>query len=260
MSESSLQQILDFAIEAAYIAGRRALAYYNTPLPVETKSDDTPVTRADRESEQIIRTQITAAFPTHSILGEEAGQTIGSPDFKWIIDPIDGTKSFIHGVPLWGVMIGVEIRQQPSVGVVYLPALDEMIAAATGMGCTRNGRPTRVSSVNRLDDATLLSSSITTAMRRSDCWEKLASRTKLHRTWGDCFGHIMVATGRAEIMLDAQMKPWDAAALLPILTEAGGHFTSWKGEPTIWANEGVSTNAALHEQVLDILKTEKRRA
>lgn len=259
MPDPSLKDLLDVATEAAYLAGRRTLAYFNAGVEVELKEDETPVTRADREAELLIRSVIERHFPSHAIIGEEHGSTDGDPDYKWIIDPIDGTKSFIHGVPLYGVLIGVEVRGRPSVGVIYLPALHDMIHAADGLGCHWNGRRTRVSNVSKLKDATLLAGSITRAMDRSDAYSRLAHQVKLNRGWGDCFGYALVATGRAEIMLDPRMHPWDCAPMLPILREAGGHFTTWTGEATIWGPDAVACNANLYPQVLEILKSEKRR-
>jgi len=254
--KAGLTDLLAVAIDAAYAAGRRTLAYFNTRVDVELKSDNTPVTCADREAEQMIRQTILRHFPTHSILGEEGGIHDGDKSYRWIIDPIDGTKSFICGVPLYGVLIGVEVHGRPQVGVVYMPALDEMVVAATGLGCRWNGRPAQVSSVAKLSDAVVCCTSITTALARSDAFENLTSRTKITRGWGDCYGHVLVATGRADIMLDPRMNPWDCAPILPILQEAGGHYTTWNDEPTIWGPDGVSTNAALHRQVMDILRGE----
>src|SRR5438270_728585 len=155
MPEPSLKDLLNVAIDAAYAAGRRTLAYFNTRLDVEIKHDQTPVTVADREAEQIIRQTITRHFPAHSILGEEHGLSEGDPDYRWIIDPIDGTKSFVCGVPLYGVLIAVEVKHKVAVGVCYMPALEEMLAAANGLGCTWNGRLARVSQVDQLSDAVL---------------------------------------------------------------------------------------------------------
>ncbi len=259
MGQIALSELLNIAMDAAYVGGRRALAYFNTRLDVERKRDDTPVTQADREAETVIRQMIAARYPTHSIIGEEHGRTHGTEEYRWIIDPIDGTKSFICGVPMWGVLIGVEVRGVASVGVVYLPATDEMIAATRGGGCMWNGRPCRVSSVATLAEATMTTTSLMSCIARSDAFENLARQVRIVRGWGDCYGHVLVATGRADIMLDYGANPWDVAPLLPILSEAGGHFTTWAGEPTIWGPDGVSTNAALHEQVIAILKNEKRR-
>ena len=236
----TLEQLLDVARQAAYLGGRRTLAYFNTGVAVETKSDETPVTRADREAETVIRDYINQHFPDHAIIGEEHGEQRGSADYRWIIDPIDGTKSFIHGVPIYGVLIGVEVANQASVGVVYLPALDEMVSAATGLGCWWNGRRAHVSTVERLADATILTTSVTSCMKRSDAYEKLAAQTKLQRGWGDCYGYVLVATGRAEIMIDPAMNPWDCAPMLPIMREAGGHFAAWDGTPTIWGKDAFA--------------------
>jgi histidinol-phosphatase len=255
--EPSLKDLLSVATDAAYIAGRRTLAYFNAEVAVEEKSDETPVTRADREAELIIRERVSRYFPDHAILGEEHGETKGNPDYRWLIDPIDGTKSFIHGVPLYGVLIGVEVRGRPSVGVIYAPGTDELVAAADGLGCTWNGRTARVSTTSRIEDATVLSSSIHRAMQRSDAYPKIAKRAKLNRGWGDAYGYMLVATGRADIMLDPILNPWDCAPFPPIFREAGGRFTTWAGEETIWAPDGCATNGALNAEVLSILRAEK---
>jgi histidinol phosphatase-like enzyme (inositol monophosphatase family) len=260
MPGTNLNDLLSVAIEAAYLGGRRTLAYFNTGVAVERKSDATPVTCADRECEQLIRQTIGRYYPDHSLVGEEWGSTPGNPDYKWIIDPIDGTKTFIHGVPLYGLLIGVEVQGVASVGVIYMPALDEMVCAAKGLGCRWNGRPARVSSQASLQEAAVMSSSIVSAYNRSDAFANLAAKTLLQRTWGDCYGYLLVATGRAEAMVDAALNLWDCAAIKPIIEEAGGRFTNWKGEATIYANDGVATNGLLHEPVLEILRAEKRPA
>lgn len=260
MPAPSLRELLSVAADAAYLAGRRTLAYFNTGVEIEIKSDDTPVTRADKEAELLIRDIVGKHYPTHAILGEEGGETRGDPDHKWIIDPIDGTKSFIHGVPMYGVMIGVEVRGEAAVGAVYLPGTDELILAATGEGVTHNGRPTRVSDVADLSKACLLTSSFQGSLERSDAFAKLMNACRISRGWGDVYGYILVATGRAEIMLDPKMNPWDCAAVAPIIREAGGRFTTWAGEPTIWGPDAVATNGKLYDQVIEVLKNEKRAA
>ena len=259
MPEPSLKELLNVAADAAYTAGRRTLAWYNAGVAIDTKHDNTPVTCADRDGEQMIRQIIGKYFPSHSILGEEHGSVTGDPNYKWIIDPIDGTKSFIHGVPLYGVLIGVEVRSRPCVGAVYLPATDELVLAADGLGCTYNGRAARCSATSDLKDATLLFTSATSLISRSDAFETLASKTKLNRGWGDCYGYVMVATGRADIMLDYAINPWDCAPLVPILREAGGRFSTWSGDETIYGKDAFATNAALYEHVLSILRSETRR-
>jgi histidinol-phosphatase len=258
-TQPSLSELLSVATDAAYLGGRRTLAYFNTGVAVEWKADKTPVTRADRESEEVIRAQIARYYPDHSIVGEEGGSQEGDPEYRWIIDPIDGTKTFIAGVPLYGVLIGVEVRGEAAVGAVYMPALDEMLCAATGLGCRWNGRPARVSPISDLKEAGVMVTDVRAALARSDAYERLAAATRYQRTWADCYGYILVATGRAEAMLDTAMNPWDCAPMLPILREAGGHFTTWAGEPTIHGKDGVATNAALHDPILAILRAEAPR-
>lgn len=258
MSQPNLQDLLEVAIDAAYLAGRRTLAYFNAGVEVEIKKDETPVTRADRESEELIRKIVGKHFPDHAILGEEYGDTKGDAKYRWIVDPIDGTKSFIRGVPLYGTLIGVEVDGVPRVGVIYLPALDEMVYAASGHGAFWNGRKAQVSNVDSLANAAILCSDEKMSRDRSDAYARILSEAKFSRSWGDCYGYVLVATGRAEVMLDPVMHPWDCAPCLPIIQEAGGLCTDWKGNATIHAGELVACNAKLHSKVIEILGREKK--
>ena len=251
----NLEPFLNVAIQAAFTGGKRTLAYFNAGVSVETKADNSPVTVADRESEATIRAIIKEHYPTHSILGEEEGVTEGDPDFRWIIDPLDGTKSFVRGVPLYGSLVGLEIEGEVKVGAVYMPALNELISAATGLGCYWNGRRSKVSTTDKLENATLLTTSSESCRQRGGAYDKLAGKMLLNRGWGDCYGYVLVATGRAEVMLDAGMNPWDCAPIVPILGEAGGNFSDWTGKPSIYGRDGVGTNGVLHEQVLEILES-----
>jgi histidinol phosphatase-like enzyme (inositol monophosphatase family) len=257
MTDPTLRELLNIAMEAAYRAGKRTLAYFNTGVAVDRKADTTPVTIADREAERLLREIIGSHFPGHAILGEEEGATDGNPDYRWVLDPIDGTKAFVAGVPLYGTLIGVEVHGKPAVGVIYLPAVDDMVAAADGLGCTWNGRPCRVSSVDRLSDALVVTSSIIRCQERSDAFNRLAAATRQQRTWGDAFGYALVATGRAEVMMDPAVSPWDVGPMVPILREAGGRFTDWRGNETIHSDDGFAANSALHAQVLEILQSER---
>ncbi len=251
---TGLKPFLEVAVDAALKGGKRTLAYFNTGVSVETKADNTPVTVADRESEAVIRARIKESFPHHSIIGEEGGTDSGDAEFKWIIDPIDGTKTFVRGVPLYGVLVGLEIAGKASLGAMYLPATDEMLYAATGHGAFLNGRPARVSTTASLKGATLLTTSAESCRKKSGAFDRLAAKVHLVRGWGDCYGYMLVATGRADIMLDAGMNVWDCAPMLPILEEAGGRFTSWAGEATIYGRDAVGSNGALHDDVLEILR------
>jgi histidinol-phosphatase len=253
MAEPALRALLDVAVAAAEAGGARTLAYFNRGTPVEWKADGTPVTRADREAEQAMRAVIERSFPDHAILGEEEGVTRPGATVRWIIDPLDGTRTFVRGVPLYGTLVGVEIDGEPVVGVIHLPALAETVAAARGAGCTWNGRPCRVSTVDRLDAALAVVTEERTARARSAAWQRLVDATAMQRTWADCYGYALVATGRAEIALDPVMSIWDCAALLPVVEEAGGRFTDWRGRRTIDGGEAVATNGVLHEDVLGLL-------
>jgi len=253
LPEPALRDLLEVAVEAALAGGRRTLAYFNSGEPVELKADGSPVTVADREAEALMRRIIEGTYPGHAILAEESGEKPGRQPFRWIVDPLDGTRTFVRGVPLFGTLVGVEAYGEPLVGVVYLPALDELITAARGEGCRWNGRTCHVSTVSRLEDALLVVTDERSARARSGAYERLSSRTQLQRTWADCYGYMLVATGRAEIALDPVMAVWDCAALVPIVEEAGGHFTDWRGRRTIHSGEAVATNGALQREVLGLL-------
>ncbi len=249
-----LDEYLAFALQVALEAGAVALEHYQTGVAVELKADRSPVTRADRGAEQLIRRAIAARYPDHAVAGEEYGADGRASAFRWIVDPIDGTKSFIRGVPLFGVLIALEIEGRADVGVCHLPALGETVAAATGLGCTWNGRSAHVSTVERLGDATVVfSDGRMLAQRLGPRWAELEGEAGLLRSWGDCYGHCLVATGRADVMLDPVMNPWDCAALLPIVGESGGRFSDWTGTARIDGGDAVSTNGKLHERVLQLL-------
>jgi histidinol phosphatase-like enzyme (inositol monophosphatase family) len=247
---------MDFAVALARQAGAITYGYFGGSFVVNRKADNSFVTEADREAEKFIRRAIEEAFPEDSILGEEEGQRHGTSNRRWIIDPIDGTYSFVHGVPLYGVLIGLEIETEPCLGVVNLPALDELVYGARGLGCFLNGEPVRVSTTSGLEQALLLSTDFGVCEQYGfgAAAARLQSSVSARRTWGDAYGHMLVATGRADIMLDPVMNVWDCAALLPILEEAGGKFTDWNGARTIHGGNAISTNGALFESVMETIR------
>ncbi|PWT91036.1 MAG: histidinol phosphate phosphatase [Acidobacteria bacterium] len=243
----TLRGYLDFAVEVCEKAGKIALEYFQSDMRIETKSDGSPVTIADRTIEKMIRESIESRFPNHAIIGEEFGAAPSSSDHKWFIDPIDGTKAYSQGVPIFGVMLGLEVKDEMVVGVVNLPALQEMVYAAKGEGCKWNGRTARVSNTSDLKSAllTIAGEEYFTQYGLAETLEKLREAVGWIRTWGDCYGHILVATGRSDLCVDPILNPWDVAALVPILYEAGGTCTDWHGKVNIYSPNGVSTNNEL---------------
>lgn len=256
---SLLSDYMTFAAETAYLAGRLTLGYFNAGVRPDFKADDTPVTVADRLAEELIRGRVEKAYPGHAIVGEEFGAA-GSEgaSHRWFIDPIDGTKAFIRGVPLYGVLIGLEIEGRLEVGAAYFPGTDELLCAATGEGCWWNGRRARVSEVSDLGRAYVSCTDLGSfrAYGRWAEWERLAQRAYYRAGWSDAFGYMLVATGRIEIMLDPIMSAWDAGPFPAILREAGGYFGDWQGRETIHAGEGLATTQALLPQVLAVLRGE----
>jgi myo-inositol-1(or 4)-monophosphatase len=253
---NDLQSYLEFTTETAWQAGQVTLGYFQTGVRPDFKSDDTPVTVADREAEALIRRRIEQRYPGHAIVGEEFGtaETDGATH-RWFIDPIDGTRAFVRGVPLYGVLLGLEIEGEIQVGAAHFPAMGEMLAAAKGKGCWWNGRRAQVSQISRLEDGLLAHSNPASFARhgRAAAWERLQKTAGYCAGWSDCYGYLLVATGRAELMLDPIMNVWDCGPFPVILQEAGGYFGDWQGNATIYANEAMATTAALLPQVLELL-------
>jgi len=259
---SDVSSRLHFALSMASAASDLILKHYQVDgLLVESKSDDSPVTVADRGAEQLIRKMLSEKFPQDGILGEEFDSVPSQNGYRWIIDPIDGTKPFVHGVPLFGTLIGIELDSRMVAGVCRFPALNEVVYAAEGQGCwwqirDQAPRQTFVSSITSISEARMMFTEPThwRTTGRFDSIVAVMNQVKVARGWGDCYGHAMVATGRAEIAIDPLMSPWDIAALIPILREAGGTCTDWKGVETVTGGDGVSVVPALKDAVLSVLK------
>ncbi|HEU5209326.1 MAG TPA: histidinol-phosphatase [Longimicrobiales bacterium] len=255
MTLTAYRDLLDFAVEVAWRAGRVTLAGYQTGIAAETKADDSPVTRADRDAERLARELIASRFPHDGIVGEEEGETRPGADRRWILDPIDGTRSYIRGVPLYGVLLALEEEGEAVLGVIHFPALDETVYAARGLGCWWNGRRALVSDTHTLEQAFVLTTDAENVYdaNRGAGWDALRARVGGWRTWGDCYGYALVATGRADAMLDPMLSIWDAAALVPVVEEAGGVFTDWDGRPGHTGSSAIATNAALARDIRTIL-------
>lgn len=247
--------LLEAVAELARLAGDTAMRHFKQAITIETKADGSPVTIADRAAEGAAREWIRARFPRDGILGEEFGIEGGDAPCRWILDPIDGTKSFVHGVPLWGTLVAVASGERVLAGGAYFPPVAEMLVAAPGAGCWWNGARCSVSSVGTIREATVLSTDhrFLDHPARGQRWNALAQCGRLARTWGDCYGYLLVATGRAEVMVDPVLSPWDSAALYPLITEAGGVFTDWEGRASAFGGSAVATNAALASDVREAL-------
>lgn len=247
--------LMEAALEVARLSSLVALRYYKRDLDVETKGDGSPVTLADRAAEQLAREWIHARFPADGILGEEFGETPGASGRRWILDPIDGTKSFVRGVPLWGTCVAVCEGDEVLAGAAAYPAVEEFIAAAPGEGCWHNNARCGVSTVATLAEATVLVTddrNFPDAARRAG-WDALSRRAAVSRGWGDCYGYLLVATGRADVMVDPILNPWDAPPFLPIIEEAGGVFTGWSGKRDAFAGDAIATNRAVADSARALL-------
>jgi histidinol-phosphatase len=260
--DSCLKGRLAAAIDLAVAGGRSTLEHFQSAgVEVIRKGDDSPVTIADRNAEQLIREKLADSFGEDSILGEEFGEQAGTSGFQWIVDPIDGTKSFISGVPLYSTLVAVVQDQIGLAGVIYIPALDEIVFAAKGKGAwhsVRGSKPKKcqVSSRN-LEDGLFLVSQVDTFRERNaeSSYAELEKKAYITRSWGDGYGYLLVATGRAELMVDPIANPWDLAAVQIVVEEAGGRFTSWNGKPTVFDGDGVGSNGTNHEMAVNILRS-----
>jgi len=252
----NLEPLHTFAIDLAYRAGRITLGYFNAGVRPDYKPDDTPVTAADRAAEEFIRGEIEKRYPNHAILGEEFGESVKTgASHRWIIDPIDGTKSFMRGVPLYGVLIGLEIDGVIRVGAAYFPGTDEMLSAADGLGAWWNGRPARVSQTARLKESFVCFTNIRNMSKygRQAAWDRINAAAYASRGWSDAYGYLAVATGRAEVMLDPVMNIWDCGPFPVIFREAGGYFGAWDGREGHTFNEALACNAVIKDELLALI-------
>ncbi|NUN97205.1 MAG: inositol monophosphatase family protein [Candidatus Omnitrophica bacterium] len=243
-----------FAERIAREAGRITLEFFRGDFHVETKADHSPVTIADRSAEEALRTQIEQEFPEHGILGEEFGETRPGAEYRWVLDPIDGTRAFVAGVPQYTVLVALEHERRSLVGAIYNPGLDRMLLASRGNGTRLNGSPVRVSSTPTLSSATVLCSSYSWLFHEHpERTSRLLGMCRYAPGWGDGFGYMLVAEGKADVMLDWGWNVWDAAPVQVCIEEAGGVFTDWEGSPTIHGKSGLAANPTLHREVLRIL-------
>ena len=251
----SSAEYLDAAREFARIGGRVSLDWFRRDsLEVERKADESPVTAADRQVETVVREAILRRFPDHAVVGEEHGGTLGAAEYEWIVDPIDGTKSFIRGVPLYTTLVALVVRGIPQVGVIYCPPTGEMAAAAVGHGAwDEYGRRLHVSETTKLGDAWFLTTNPTDLIARHREWAvAVMSRSAEVRTWADAYGYLLLARGDADAIADPIMSPWDIAPLGVIIREAGGVFTDISGrDPAIGSSALAAASQELHSALLE---------
>jgi histidinol-phosphatase len=245
----------EVAVDAARKGGELALGYFDTGVTVEWKHDASPVTVADREAELLLRKELLAKFPGDAFLGEESGNQAGTTGYRWIIDPIDGTRNFVRGIPLWGTLVGLEYQGECIAGVAAAPALGLSYRALRGDGAYRGDRRLRVSEIGKLADAQVFYSTVGWFVR-AGCQEaflELSAKTQRQRGFGDFYGFVLVAQGSGEVMVEHGVHAWDVAAIKPIVEEAGGRFSNWDGGVDIHRPDILVTNGKLHEEVLAIL-------
>jgi len=256
MNDRDPDGLMAWAVEAAGQAGTIALGHFGR-VEVERKGDGSEVTVADREAEGFLRDTISDAFPEDGILGEEGSELAGTSGRRWIVDPIDGTRSFVSGVPLFGVLLALEVEGEQILGCCHLPALSGTLVAHRGAGAWWNGRPARVSECDDLAEARVVTSGLEYWRDWADDdaqagWNRLVRTSRFARTWGDCFGYALVATGRADVMADPAVgKLWDVAPMIPILSEAGGRFTTLADETVSTRSSALASNGHLHQAALD---------
>ena len=246
----------EFAIELARASGDFIRPWFaRDDLAIETKADRTIVTAADRGAERLMREMITRRFPDHGILGEEFGPERTDAEFVWVLDPVDGTISFAAGVPLFGTLIALQQRGQPVLGIIHQPVLGELVIGDdSGTFC--NGRRVRCATTATLEDALVMTTDIKAVAAGPDgaAFLSMVARARALRAWGDCYGYLMVATGRADVMGDQAMHPWDIAALIPVIRGAGGTITDWQGRDPVGATSIVAAaTAELHGAVIAAL-------
>jgi len=241
-------------------SGRLIRDYFRKPgIRVDVKQDRSLVTEADRHAEERMRAMIRQRYPSHGVIGEELGTENGDAEFVWTLDPIDGTISFVSGCPLFGTLIGLLHQGKPVLGAVHQPLLREL-CIGDGQETRVNGKDVAVRNVHELSEATLLTTDLKYIGRYQNQtgFEDLVARTGLLRTWGDCYGYVLVATGGADIMLDPIMNPWDLVPLIPIIRGAGGVITSWDGSDAQAGTSSVAAGRDLHSQVIDVLNAHRQ--
>lgn len=243
-----------FTKHLADISGNIIRNYFRTQIKIDSKADDSPVTIADKKAEEIMREEIMKEFPDHGILGEEFGEHNSSSHYKWILDPIDGTKSFICGTVTFGTLIALVKDGIPILGVINQPILKEFLIGDSN-SAELNDHKVKVRQCENLSDAVLLTTDYLdiNKYQNGNKFDELTSRVKLYRNWGDCFGYYLLATGFADIMVDPIMNIWDSMALIPVIKGAGGIITDYQGNDPVKGNSIIAASPGIHKKVIQML-------
>lgn len=251
---AEIDELKSFCKILAIESGNVIKNYWRTKINVENKLDNSPVTFADKKAEELMRELIIKEFPDHGIIGEEFGEHNSSSQYKWILDPIDGTKSFICGTVTFGTLIALTKNDNPIIGVINQPILNEFLIG-DNQTTFLNDNKVHVSNINNIEEAVLLTTDYLNIIKyqNKSGFDSLMNKTKLFRMWGDCYGYYLVATGFAEIMIDPIMNIWDSMALIPIIKGAGGKITDYFGNDPSNGNSIVATNGKFHNEIIKIL-------
>lgn len=246
-------ELSSFAKELADASAAIIRQYFRTAYTVESKADDSPVTIADRQAEEVMRAMITKRFPDHGILGEEHGHHQPDADYQWVLDPIDGTKAFVSHSYLFGTLIALLKDGRPILGVINQPLLNDFLIGVNGQTWL-NGKRVHVRPCARIEEAILVSTYLTAApYQNGPAFEALTKRVQRHNNWGDCHGYYLIANGGADIMADPIMNAWDLLALIPIIEGAGGVITDWQGNDAVKGESIIATGGSIHDEVIRLL-------
>lgn len=251
---TELEPLKDFTKILSEESGKIIKNYFRTDISIESKKDESPVTIADKSAEEKMREMIMKEFPDHGIIGEEFGKHNPDAEYQWILDPIDGTKSFITGALSFGTLIALTKNGQPVLGVINHPVLNEFLIGDNETA-ELNGQKIKVREIEKIEDATLLATDhlmIGDYHDRSG-FDELTKKVRLYRNWGDCYGYYLVATGFADIMIDPVMNIWDLMALIPVIRGAGGVITDYHGNDPVKGESSVAASKGLHSEVIKIL-------
>ncbi len=253
---NELNELKLFGKHLAEMSAKIIASYFRSNVQVDSKSDSSPVTIADKRAEELMREEIMREFPSHGIVGEEFGSYNEHSEYQWILDPIDGTKSFICGTVTFGTLIALAKKGEPILGIINQPVLKEFLIG-DNENAELNGKEVRVRDCNSLNEAVLLTTDHLHVKKYQDInkFDKLTEKVKLYRNWGDCYGYYLVATGFADIMIDPIMNIWDKMALIPVIRGAGGTITNYNGEDAVKGTSIIATGGKIHNEVLKILNS-----